>query len=1257
MKKTISVFLMIGVLLQTAAWAFPLLEAPETAAELMRVGENAALAESEVIPGVNALTGTDEALTLDNEDDLMYFSIAPKYAADAALVKDIGEQAGGIGNSLRLQNTGAVKDRTGHFVTKIVAHLQAKLDRPALLAARVNDYDNYWYVGGERIRQNDSKQRKTGYLFKKFDEKHILNANTLAIDLWSVDGNAEYVYFDNLAVIPYYRITYKIVLPDGTEKEDIVRYWLGDEAVDVSASDGTVRGLPDAYIPNETYRTEGFWTVGWTTEAGSDEIMPAIPLENADLVLYPVWEEYVDFSLDIDGDETVYLGSTAQFFPVFDTDITENNVRWSVDNEDIATIDENGVLTPAKQGNVKVICTSVYDQAVTAEKTISVRYREFEAKITGRDNIPKEFRSEKYSCEVISGDIPTEEFVWSVDDETLASIDSRTGVLMPLDNGVVKVIATSVYNPGYSVEYPVTLSSQSGSHTVTYLPGAGVDPEDVLGLPEPESGVGTHRLSGKRPEREGYVFFGWTDVEGGIDLIDSISLDRDRKVYAVWGKGFSFEFNGTTEPIRRADSCTIEASDEYLIVKTDSIGDARFTFDDFNINPKDYHYIEFRMAVDKRNEIDIFYKSQKTIKGELKTFGYNENGFKDAAKYAVQGVPHSKEGLDNWFVIRPDMFSGSRDVEASWFLGRADNIKNIWIDVTNAPNSTVYIDYIRFISEYPKALPVGWDAPAHKNDSPLKEFTEEELAVETIENPREVFGGEDKRAEAGDQLPDYTGITGDIIVNFDEPNEAKLFERVKGGKIVSVENSELLLSVTANGSATPMLQTIGLNLDAASHRYIIAKVKNIDLAADEVYLLFQTDGTYPEENKATPTVVQTDGERDMLVWDMSGFENWTGNIAKLRFAFGNEAQGRCKIDWLMFSDEFPADMDEIAGASEPFPVIRKEKPTFTDVDPEDWFFREVLSAYRRGLVEGKSRTIFDPQGTVTAAEAITLAVRVHHLYGGLEKPAVSHSDDWYADYIDAAIEAGIIEEGQFADYVAPVSRREVAKIMFRALPASAMEPINAFTAIPDVPIKDAAFSMIRRLYNAGIFVGSGDDGYCFHPDDSITRAEMAAVVNRMAVVDNRKRVITEAELASRRRYYRAADLLAASLGNCQADVFTVKNGFAAACGKTNDPIVYLSDIIGEIDGRDVTGITIAMKYDAEKIDAAPTIYFTAPGSQWTVSKKLTAKAAGTTENGAVIFAFDPTSNDKFADTVSGLRFDPFEAKDIEFAIEYVCIEY
>ena len=137
----------------------------------------------------------------------------------------------------------------------------------------------------------------------------------------------------------------------------------------------------------------------------------------------------------------------------------------------------------------------------------------------------------------------------------------------------------------------------------------------------------------------------------------------------------------------------------------------------------------------------------------------------------------------------------------------------------------------------------------------------------------------------------------------------------------------------------------------------------------------------------------------------------------------------------------------------------------------------------------------------TLAQAVKLAACMHQLSrdGAV---TLAPGSPWFRPYADYALVSGILD-ADCEDYNAVIDRRSVVRIFYRALPAERYEAINdiADGAIPDVPADGADAAAIYSFYRAGILSGyTNTEGYAEHafgPDSSITRAEIAAIMNRM----------------------------------------------------------------------------------------------------------------------------------------------------------------
>lgn len=168
---------------------------------------------------------------------------------------------------------------------------------------------------------------------------------------------------------------------------------------------------------------------------------------------------------------------------------------------------------------------------------------------------------------------------------------------------------------------------------------------------------------------------------------------------------------------------------------------------------------------------------------------------------------------------------------------------------------------------------------------------------------------------------------------------------------------------------------------------------------------------------------------------------------------------------------------------------------FLDVGSGAWYAEYVAEVYRRGLMNGTAADAFSPERGLTLAETVVLAARLH---SGADGDGTDFSpregEPWYAPYTAYAEEQGLVDGDR--DYTAAATRAEFARILGRALPAEALEPLWEAPAFADL---EALFEEAELLCRAGVLSGEAADGaQYFRPQRPITRAEAAAVIARMA---------------------------------------------------------------------------------------------------------------------------------------------------------------
>lgn len=116
---------------------------------------------------------------------------------------------------------------------------------------------------------------------------------------------------------------------------------------------------------------------------------------------------------------------------------------------------------------------------------------------------------------------------------------------------------------------------------------------------------------------------------------------------------------------------------------------------------------------------------------------------------------------------------------------------------------------------------------------------------------------------------------------------------------------------------------------------------------------------------------------------------------------------------------------------------------------------------------------------------------------------VDTPSSWAAAEVSAAIAAGLVPENLQRNYTSTVSRGNVAQMFVNLIEAVSGEEIEAFLATKGVTINESAFtdtkdSAVLASNALGIINGVGEGR--FDPNGTFTRAQIAAIINRVANV-------------------------------------------------------------------------------------------------------------------------------------------------------------
>ncbi len=179
---------------------------------------------------------------------------------------------------------------------------------------------------------------------------------------------------------------------------------------------------------------------------------------------------------------------------------------------------------------------------------------------------------------------------------------------------------------------------------------------------------------------------------------------------------------------------------------------------------------------------------------------------------------------------------------------------------------------------------------------------------------------------------------------------------------------------------------------------------------------------------------------------------------------------------------------------------------FIDVDHNAWYAQSVKAAYEMAMMNGISDTEFLVSGNVTLAQTICMAARIHSIYynDGYNFAAVN-GEPWFMPYVRYMKAKGLLApkydltRNTGINYDQEALRVQFAEILSTSLPDDQLAAIKETASISDVPANsgEARFEAVYQLYDAGVLTG---DGTGFKPWQTITRAEVAAVVSRMGDV-------------------------------------------------------------------------------------------------------------------------------------------------------------
>ena len=288
----------------------------------------------------------------------------------------------------------------------------------------------------------------------------------------------------------------------------------------------------------------------------------------------------------------------------------------------------------------------------------------------------------------------------------------------------------------------------------------------------------------------------------------------------------------------------------------------------------------------------------------------------------------------------------------------------------------------------------------------------------------------------------------------------------------------------------------------------------------------------------------------------------------------------------------------------------------------------------------------------------------------LSKSENIKSDKWYDKYVSYAINNGIIGKDEYLseEYSRNITRAQICNMFASAIPEEYFSAINDVKGIPDVLRDEKNSEIYLMLYRAGILLG--DEKGNFNPDSDVKRSEIAAIINRVALPENRVKGTTSSDWSSQGNEYDVefndeASLSQVVIGKSEdikiaGGALVIKSQDMGAERSTRyDPQIGIENI--SVDAKSCKKLRVRYKVEILEEPTAAAgyrfdFYFKTDADANLSESKAIHKDYRTNSYidpaGWYVLEIDFTTHKEWKGTITGFRFDPANLLGI-FTIDYI----